>query len=463
MHADAADSRMSDLEAVMWTLDKDPVLSSTFGSLTIFDRAPDFDRLRRRTAYVVSEVPRLRQRVVPALGRLAPPEWRDDPDFDLGYHVRRLALPPDSAIEDLFTLAALLVQDPFDRTRPLWEFFVIEGLPDGRAAMLQKMHHTITDGEGGIRMSELLVDLTRDAEDPAPTPVEEPTPIDQHLVDAALGTLRHGLRRTAGVAQRSAIAAGDTLSHPTRLVSAGSEISALARSVSRQLLITDRAHSPLWRRRTLRRAFDTLEVPFDPAKRAAKELGGSLNDLFVAGATMAAGAYHRAFGSDVEELRVAMPISFRRDRSTTGNAFAPARVLLPVTERTPAEHFDEVRRLLTTAKQERAIGMLGAVAGLVNVLPTSVVTRFARQQVETIDFTASNVRAAPFDLYIAGALVEANYPLGPLTGTAWNLTMMSYRGKLDMGLHVDTGAVDDPALLRRELELAYEALITAGS
>src|SRR5690606_37243691 len=107
----------------------DPFLSATFGSVSILDRPLDFGRLVARMAYVVSTVPRLRQRVVPALGRLTPPEWCDDPDIDLRYHVRHVALPAGATIRDLYDLPTLFVQDPFDRTRPLWEFLAVDGLP----------------------------------------------------------------------------------------------------------------------------------------------------------------------------------------------------------------------------------------------------------------------------------------------------------------------------------------------
>jgi hypothetical protein len=103
------------------------------------------------------------------------------------------------------------------------------------------------------------------------------------------------------------------------------------------------------------------------------------------------------------------------------------------------------------------------MAGLVNVLPTSLLVRVARQQVETVDFTTSNVRGAPFDLFIAGAKIEANYPIGPLAGTAFNITTLSSSGWLDMGVHIDLAAIDDPELLRTCLEESYaELLALAG-
>jgi hypothetical protein len=96
------------------------------------------------------------------------------------------------------------------------------------------------------------------------------------------------------------------------------------------------------------------------------------------------------------------------------------------------------------------------------LLPRPLVVRLARQQVETVDFATSNVRAAPFDLYIAGALVTGNYPLGPIAGTAWNLTTMSYRGFLNLGLHVDAAAVAEPAELRDDIANAFDDLVAAG-
>src|SRR4051812_23968467 len=129
------DQRMSDVEALMWNLEKDPALASSFANVTILDRSPDRERLRARMAHAVQVVPRLRQRVVPAFGRLAPPEWQDDPQFDLDYHIRRIALPAPGDERTLFDLAAVLAAAPLERTRPLWEFTIVEGLDGDRAAL----------------------------------------------------------------------------------------------------------------------------------------------------------------------------------------------------------------------------------------------------------------------------------------------------------------------------------------
>src|SRR3954454_20322033 len=154
------DRRMSDTEALMWNLEKDPALSSSFANVTILDRPPDLDRLRARMLHAVQVVPRLHEHVVPALGRLAPPAWQDDPGFDIDYHIRHIALPEPATERTLFDLAVVLAAAPLERTRPLWEFTIIDGVGDG-AALFQKIHHTVTDGEGGVRMSAEFIDVSR--------------------------------------------------------------------------------------------------------------------------------------------------------------------------------------------------------------------------------------------------------------------------------------------------------------
>lgn len=453
---------MTDVEAMMWNIEKDPFLSSTFGSVTILDGVPDPDRFRRRLLRMAARIPRLHQRVAPGLGRLAPPEWVDDPTFDIDYHVRRVALPAPAGVRELLDFATTFVQDPLDRTRPLWEFCVVEGLDGDRAALVQKMHHTITDGEGGIRMSEQFVDIERDAPDIEEVEVSVPPVVPTNVFDSAADALGHTVRRTMGVVGRTVDVTRDTLVHPTRIPAMGVDAAETARSAVRQLTVTDRAHAPLWRNRSLRRHFDVIDVPFPEAKAAAAALGGSLNDLFVTGAAGGAARYHEQRGAPVESLRIAMPVSTRHDNTSGGNAFAPTRVVVPAGTGDPVARFRATSAVLTQTKTERAIGLVGAAAGMVNLLPTSVLVRFARQQVEAVDFTTSNLRAAPFDLYMGGARVIGTYPLGPLAGTAFNLTMMSYCGMLNMGLHTDSGAVDDPDALRACIEASFDELLAVA-
>jgi WS/DGAT/MGAT family acyltransferase len=432
-------ANLSDTEALMWSVERDPVLRSTFLNVTFLDRAPDVPRFRQRMAKAVELIPRLRQRIESAaIGRSA--AWVDDPDFDLDYHVRHVALPGAGTDRQLLDDSAVAYQDAFDPSRPLWQLTIVEGLEGGRAALLAKMHHTITDGVGGVRMSAMFLDIERDAPiDPALDPGPAAESASPGIVDT--------IRRLGG-----------------ELMNTARDPLAMAQSVSRQLVVTDSSKSPLWQgKRSMGRRFDTLRVDLAAAKAAAHKLGGTINDLYVAGVSGGVGAYHRALGAPVEELRMSMPVSTRTDKSAGGNAFAPSRVVVPVDIENPLERFNAVQERLNEVKGERSLGVAGSLSGLLTSLPSPLLVRLARSQVETVDFACSNVRGAPFDLYVAGGLVEANYPMGPTAGTACNVTLLSYRGSMDIGVNSDTAAVDQPELLATCIENSLNEVIAAGS
>jgi hypothetical protein len=146
-----------------------------------------------------------------------------------------------------------------------------------------------------------------------------------------------------------------------------------------------------------------------------------------------------------------------------GNAFSVARLLVPTDVTDPRAAFDAVRERMVAVRGARGLAAMDTLAGVVNLLPTPMLVRLARQQVSTVDFATSNVRAAPFDLFTAGARIEANYPVGPTAGTAFNLTLMSYAGSLDLAANIDTAAVEEPEALREDLSTAFAALVDAGA
>ena len=450
---------MSDSEALMWNLEKDPALSSWFASITILDRPPSLDRLKARLARAVVEVPRLRQHVVASVGRLSPPVWVDDPEFDLDRHVWRIAVPAPGTDADLHDLAVRLLLDPFDRARPLWQFVIIEGLADGRAALFQKMHHTITDGEGGVRLAEQFVDLERDPNEPDPPAVPAADPMIETFSEGAREVVGHNVRRVGGLARR---VAGSVVGNPLGTVQGlGKAVKDLDRNLRPSHEAGSTVGSPLWQPRTLKRWFGTIHVPLADVKQAGRVLGGTINDVFVAGALAGAAAYHRERDVHPDLLRAAMPVSTRKGGTAGGNAFAITTTDLRV-PRDPIEAFAIVNEALATVKGGGSTDLVGQLAMVINLLPTSVLTSFAKDAAATVDFTVSNVRAAPIELYIAGARCEAVLPMGPISGTAFNLSTLSYNGSLDMGLVVDAGAIDDPAGLRDHIAAAYDTLVEVG-
>ena len=452
---------MTDAEGLMWRLEKDPYLSSTFGNVTILDRKIEFDHLRRRMDRAVHVIPRLRQRVQPAPANLNAPLWVDDPQFDLDYHVRHLALPKPGSVRQLLDLATLITADPFDRTRPLWQFVLVDGLSKGRSALIEKLHHTITDGEGSVKLSLQFLDFERDAPEPPPVTDEDieaeevPEPSG---AEAVRNLLAGSLRMPIGMLRQFR----DLLADPTQMPSASAAAADTVRGIVSQLSDVDQARSPLWTQRSLHRRLEVLRYPIEDAKLAAKRLGGTLNVAFITAAAHAASEYHLALGAPVEQLRASMAIS-TRTTSSGSNAFSLARMLVPAGEMPITERFQAIQEATTVAREASGTASLEKLAVVAATLPTSIITRLARQQAQTVDFATSNVKAAPFPVYLGGAQVLENYPVGPTGGVAFNLTLLSYDGSLDMAMNIDTAAVSEPDRLRTGLRRAFDELSAAGT
>jgi hypothetical protein len=281
------------------------------------------------------------------------------------------------------------------------------------------------------------------------------------LLEDLRDALAHGFRRQLGITQRSTAQLVDTLLHPQRVPGQVAGAVEVARSLARQAVVTDSARSPLWTgRRSLQRRFEVLTVDLDGLKAVSNALGGTVNDGFVCGVAGGAGMYHRERGVEIDELRVSMPVNTRTDKSAGGNAFTPTRALVPAGAKDPVERFERVRSALSVPKGERGLGSAEALIGVLNsLLPTSLLVSVARSQVETVDFATSNLRGAPWDLFIAGAEILGNHPMGPTGGTAFNATVLSYRGGLDMGLNIDTAAIDDPGLLKDCSRESFDELL----
>jgi hypothetical protein len=205
--------------------------------------------------------------------------------------------------------------------------------------------------------------------------------------------------------------------------------------------------------RSRHRHFEALRVPLDAAQATAKALDGTVNTFFVTGAVIGVLAYHEARQVSVDALNISFVVSTREDRSTGGNAMTPTRLQVPGHTMGPAERFGVISQRLAARRAEvRGRGMLAGLAGVANLLPTSVVTSVARSQAGKIDFATSNLRGARSAQYVSGAKVLHKLAFGPVAGTAFNLTGFSYNGRFDMALAVDPAAVEEPAELRQHLQ-----------
>jgi len=457
--------RMSDTEAIMWLVEKDPALRSDFCNLTILEHPPDEDRIQPTLERALVAIPRLGQRVVGAPLRIATPAFATDPTLDLNAHIRRVRVPGRGTDRDLLDLCGALAEQPLDRARPLWEFTLIEGLADGRAALLQKVHHTITDGVGGLRLSLAFVDLEPDPPADAPALV---TPDERELASSGPGTpLQATSSAVLDAAHRNAALARHVLGETTRVItrpqqlpSRAAELARLATSLQRQVFNTDPARSDVMSERSLARYFETYATSLSTVQAVSRKLGGSVNDAYITAIAGALGRYHERFGSAAATLRLAMPISTRDQGDASANRFVPARVVVPIQPaHDPIELFARVRDRLAIARNESAIGAAESLAGLLTALPTSLLVALTRAQTRTTDFAATNLRGSPVPLYIAGARVIASYPFGPRAGTAMNATVLSYCDELHLGLNLDPAAVADPDGFMVDVADSFDALL----
>ncbi len=453
------EDRMSDSDALMWAIEKDPMLRSTITTAVVLDGPFERKRLHRTFERASRVVPRLRQRVRSNPLSLAPPRWEVDPNFDLRYHLRSARATGTGTMRDLLRMAAPVAMQGFDRARPLWEATAVEGLEGGRSALLLKFHHSITDGVGGVQLMLELFDLSEDAPEP-PMPPEPSAHVlnqSERFVDA----FHHERRRQIDMARRAAGAGIDGLrsavADPSGSVIASSE---LASSVSRILRPVTSPLSPIMRRRSLSNHLDVLSMPLGAAKAAAKRIGGSLNDTFVTGAARGMQMYHRHHGSFPTELRMGMPISTRAaGTSTAGNAFVPARIEIPVHHDDPLEMMEAIRERIVAARDEPANQLVEPVANVLNRLPTTVLTQLFGSMMKGQDFQTSNVPGAPIPLHLAGAPVAAVFPFGPLAGSAVNVTLLSYQDELHIGVNIDPAAVPDVDLFMELLRTAYDDVL----
>lgn len=451
---------VSESDAFTLQLERDPALRATVVAVTLFDQAPDWDRLVARVDRATRLAPSFREKLVGTPLKLATPRWVPDPDFDLSWHLRRTRLPEGGSMTELLDLARTALMDAFDHDRPLWEFTLVEGLPDGRAALVLKVHHALTDGIGGVQIAAHVVDLDREGTDLGPLP-EAPPAGSTWPFEAVAEALGYDFRRAVELGQNAAKrapgAAVDALRHP--LGTAGGVLDDL-RSVLRMVRPVTTTESPIMRERSLARHFEVLDVSLAEMRAAAATIGCTLNDAFLAGIAGGMRLYHQEHCACVSHLRVTMPVSVRTEGDDIGgNHVSLVRFELPVGVTDPAHRMQEIHEICRAQRTETAIGHTEAIAAVLNLLPVGVTGGMLRH----VDLLASNVPGFDFPVYVAGAKMEAFYPFGATLGSAANITLMSYRGVCNIGIDTDGGAVPDPDVFAASLRAGFHEVLALGA
>ncbi len=218
--------------------------------------------------------------------------------------------------------------------------------------------------------------------------------------------------------------------------------------------------SPLMRDRSLSVRYDSFQVPLPELKAASKIVAGRLNDAFVAAVAGGLRRYHRHHGHDIGVLRMTMPINIRGadDEFRAGNQFVPARFPVPIDIDDPIARMNAIRELIAGQRAEPALALTDPLANLLNRLPATATTAIFGSMLKGIDFVTSNVPGAPMPVYVAGAKVEAQIALGPMSGAATNITLLSYVDDVNIGINTDPAAIPDRDLFVECLRDGFEEI-----
>jgi len=409
-------------------------------------------------------VPRYRQRLAFVPLDQGRPVWTDDPHFNARYHIRHTALPQPGDDETLQRLAGRLFSQRLDRSRPLWEIWLVDRLSGGRFALICKTHHALVDGVSGVDITSVLFDATPTPPAPlmanepwAPQPLPGPAKLlAEALVERSTipGEMVRGVRRAVRAPRR--------LLERTRESLVGLGATALAG-------ISDPAPpSPFNVEIGAHRRYTWLDADLAEFKAIKDALGGTLNDVVLSAVTLALGDYLRAEGHDTTDLvlKAMVPVSVRSDdeHGQLGNRVAAVWAPLPVHETDPIAVFDQIHVSMDEIKASgQAVGAqtLTELAGLA---PPTIASQAARLQARQrfFNLVVTNIPGPQTPLYLLGRELVGLYPVVPLAKRqAIGIAIMSYNGRLGFGLLADFDALPDLDDVTASLRCAIEALARA--
>jgi diacylglycerol O-acyltransferase / wax synthase len=434
------------------------------GALVIFEGPPparvDFvDQLETR----LKLIPRYRQRLAFPPFQMGRPFWVDDPSFNIDYHVRHTALPSPGSDEQLRHLTGRIFSQRLDRSKPLWELYIVQGLERNRFAVISKTHHALVDGVAGVDIATVLFDVSpvppevepQDAWRPAKVPSEADlvaegvkglvrTPLE--VAGRALGALgRPG--RSLGQLQEAAEGLGE-------IVWAG-----LNPAPDVPLNVPIGPHRRIW----------WVESNLSDFKTIKDALGGTVNDVVLTVVSGALGRWLRGRGVRTEglELRALVPVSIRSEdeRGSLGNRIAAMRAPLPVYAGDPVERLELVQESMGHLKESKQALGAEVIAGLTGFAPPTLLAQASRLNFSTrlFNLIVTNVPGPQFPLYMLGREMESIVPIAFLPENhAMAVAIMSYNGKLHFGLLGDYDAMGDLDRFAKHLDEAVAELLAVA-
>lgn len=454
-----ASDRLTGLDASFLHLERSGAHMHVASTIIFEGAPPSHSEFRDQIASRLHLVPRFRQKLrsVP-LGQ-GRPVWVDDPHLNLDYHVRQTALPAPGSEEQLRNLAARIFSQQLDRSKPLWELWLVEGLHDERFAIVGKSHHALVDGVSGVDITSVLFDLDPEPQGtPAATPpwLARPEPSDAKLLGDAL---RERLTSPREIVRGVRAA----LRGPRQVLQGvGATSKMLGAGIAAPDSVFNVEIGP-------HRRFAIAQADLADLKRVKNAHGGTVNDVILAIVAGGIGRYLRARGHDTEdlELRVMVPVSVRaaEEHGALGNRISALMAPLPVWCEDPVERLHLVTGEMGDLKASgQAVGA-EILTKITDFAPTTIVSQAARLQPAQrfFNLVVTNVPGPQFPLYLLGRRMEAIFPMVPLARRqALCVGIMSYDGKVNFGLVGDYDAMADLDSFALDLEAATaETIATA--
>ncbi len=433
------------------------------GGLTLVEGPPPtmeefLEQIRRR----LHVVPRYRHKLAYTALDSGRPVWIDDPSFNLEYHVRHTALPVPGTWEQLQELTARIFSQQLDRSKPLWEMWLIEGLEDDRFALITKTHHSLIDGIAGVDLATVLFDLSPD---PPQIPHSlkpwqpHPEPGAAHLVAAGLvGAMRTGVALLEG--------AFEAVAHPERALARAREA---AEGVGEIVWagLNPAPETPLNVPIGPHRRFVGVTAQLDDFKTVKNAFGGTVNDVVLAVVAGALRTFLISRGRRTEgvEMRALVPVSVRAEdeHGTAGNRIVVMRGPLPIYIADPLNRLRFVSQAMDGLKESKQALGAEVIAGAQNFAPPTILAQASRLNFSTrlFNLIVTNVPGPQFPLYVLGREMISVIPVAFLPENhALAIAIMSYNGQMNFGLLGDFDALPDIDAIGRSIDSELATLVS---
>ncbi len=428
------------------------------GNLVTRDGGVDIRTFKRAIEAQLHRIPRYRQKLayVPLEGR---PVWVDDAHFNIDYHIRHAALPKPGGLEELKKLTARITTRGLDRSRPLWEIWVIEGLEGDRFAMVSKIHHCMIDGDAGANVAQILFSMSPEFEIAEPAAFE-PRPVPSGLelaLDAAERLTAAPMRALRGLSE-FVVDSKDVAKDLQTRVKALTEFATWG--------VTRSTKTPINGDLGPHRRADWLTLPLGDVKQVGKALDSTINDVVLATVTGAVRHYliRRGERPATTDFRVSAPVSMRGSgEERMGNRVSTWIVRLPIERDEPTDWLNGVRAATEECKSSNQALGLEMVMQAAEYAPAGLLSLGARLASGPVNMIVTNVPGPQFPLYMLGAKLLELQPLVPLLdGTGLGIALFSYDGKLHVGLNADYDLVPDLGTFTALFAQAFMALADAA-